>query len=125
MESQYQRSKIQEESMHYEHLKHSGQLPIIGVNTYQNPETLKDDYEREEIDLIRASYKEKDDQLGRIGLFKKSGSSGKDKALEALAKSVIEEKNVFAELMHTVRFCSLGEITDLLYDVGGKYRRSM
>ena len=125
METQYQRSKIQEESMHYEHLKHSGELPIIGVNTYQNPATLEEGYEREEVDLIRASYEEKNDQLTRLDSFQTTGASEKEKALEALALAVMEEKNVFAELMHTVRVCSLGEITEKLYDVGGKYRRSM
>jgi methylmalonyl-CoA mutase len=125
METQYQRSKIQEESMHYEHLKHSGELPIIGVNTYQNPETLLDGYQREEIELIRASYEEKDDQLNRLGSFQSDGASQKEKALASLAKSIMDEKNVFQELMHTVRVCSLGEITELLYKVGGRYRRSM
>ena len=125
METQYQRSKIQEESMHYEHLKHSGELPIIGVNTYQNPATLEEGYQREEIELIRASYEEKDDQLTRLGSFQDAGASQKESALNALAKAVMDEKNVFAELMHTVRYCSLGEITELLYRVGGKYRRSM
>lgn len=125
METQYQRSKIQEESMHYEHLKHSGELPIIGVNTYQNPETLKDGYQREEIELIRASYEEKDDQLERLSAFQKRGSNSKDTALANLARAVMDEKNVFQELMHTVKVCSLGEITELLYEVGGRYRRSM
>lgn len=125
METQYQRSKIQDESMHYEHLKHSGELPVIGVNTYRNPETLKDDYVREEVELIRASYDEKNDQLQRLNHFKQAGEAEKKKALDALSQAVIEEKNVFSELMHTVRVCSLGDITELLYRVGGKYRRSM
>ena len=111
--------------MHYEHLKHSGELPIIGVNTYQNPETLKDGYQREEIELIRASYEEKDDQLERLSAFQKRGSNSKDTALANLARAVMDEKNVFQELMHTVKVCSLGEITELLYEVGGRYRRSM
>src|SRR5690606_23164381 len=69
METQYQRSKIQEESLYYEHLKHSGELPLIGVNTYLNPKVLSGEYVRPEIELIRASYEEKDDQLNRLDAF--------------------------------------------------------
>jgi len=125
METQYQRSRIQEESLYYEHLKHSGELPIIGVNTYQNPKTLAEDYERPKIDLIRASYAEKDDQLKRLGAFKKSQSSTRETALRKLSDVVLKGGNIFAELMHTVRHASLGDITETLYRVGGKYRRSM
>jgi methylmalonyl-CoA mutase len=125
METQYQRSKIQEESLHYEHLKHSGQLPIIGVNTFLNPKTQGADYLRPEIELIRASYEEKDAQLDRLAQFKADQSSRRDLALEQLAQAVFTGKNIFAELMHTVRHASLGEITETLYQVGGQYRRAV
>ncbi len=125
METQYQRSKIQEESLHYEHLKHTGELPIIGVNTYINPKLLAADYVRPEIELIRASYDEKDEQLARLDAFKGRHAADRDKALADLARAVMEGRNIFAELMHTVRHASLGEITETLYRVGGRYRRSM
>jgi methylmalonyl-CoA mutase len=125
METQYQRSKIQEESLYYEHLKHTGELPIIGVNTYLNPKVISGEYERPEIELARASYDEKDDQLKRLQAFKDQAKASKEKALQGLANAVLENRNIFAELMHTVRFASLGEISDLLYRVGGRYRRSM
>jgi methylmalonyl-CoA mutase len=125
METQYQRSKIQEESMHYEHLKHSGALPLIGVNTYRNPKTLGQDYVRPEVELIRASYGEKDDQLHRLAAFKSRSKDTSGQALERLKQSVLKGENVFRELMNTVRYCSLGEITETLYKVGGQYRRNM
>jgi methylmalonyl-CoA mutase len=125
METQYQRSKIQEESLYYEHLKHTGELPIIGVNTYLNPKVISGEYERPDIELARASYDEKDDQLLRLKSFKEKAKSSKEAALENLAHAVLENRNIFAELMNTVRHASLGEISDLLYRVGGRYRRSM
>jgi methylmalonyl-CoA mutase len=125
METQYQRSKIQEESLYYEHLKHSGELPIIGVNTYVNPKILAADYVRPEIELARASYEEKDAQLKRLAVFKDINGDRRQQSLAALSKVVMEGGNIFAELMNTVRHASLGEITETLYRVGGRYRRSM
>ena len=125
METQYQRSKIQEESHHYEHLKHTGQIPVIGVNTFLNPKTVADAYERPEVELIRASYEEKDDQLARLAQFKNNHGNERDRALGNLAQAVFEGRNIFAELMQTVRHASLGEITETLYQVGGQYRRSV
>jgi methylmalonyl-CoA mutase len=125
METQYQRGKIQEESLYYEHLKHTGELPLIGVNTFLNPKVLSGEYQRPEIELARANYDEKDDQLARLKAFKQNALYTKDKALESLGKAVLEDRNIFAELMHTVRHASLGEISELLYKVGGRYRRSM
>ena len=125
METQYQRGKIQEESLYYEHLKHTGELPLIGVNTFLNPKVLSGDYQRPEIELARANYDEKDDQLARLKAFKQNALYTRDKALENLGKAVLEDRNIFAELMNTVRHASLGEISDLLYKVGGRYRRSM
>jgi len=125
METQYQRAKIQEESLYYEHLKHSGKLPIVGVNTYLNPKVVSGEYLRPEIELIRASYDEKNDQLDRLHRFKEAHRSGRDEALRSLGLAVMEGRNIFAQLMHTVRYASLGEISETLYRVGGKYRRSM
>jgi isobutyryl-CoA mutase len=125
METQYQRSKIQEESLYYEELKHSGKLPIIGVNTFLNPKVLDKTYVRPEIELARASYAEKDDQLQRLNSFKEENSSKREQALQKLASAILENRNVFEELMNTVRYASLGEISELLYRVGGRYRRSM
>ncbi len=123
MESQYQRSKIQEESLYYEHQKHDGTYPIVGVNTYINPKGSTE--ARSTASLIRATYDEKDDQLQRLKSFKTVNAEKKQEALSRLCSCVIKHQNVFAELMHTVRFASLGEITEALYSVGGKYRRSM
>lgn len=123
METQYQRNKIQEESLYYETLKDSGELPIIGVNTFLNPRSENE--VREEIPLIRASYDEKEDQISRLNDFKNKSGGERDAALAQLAQSVIESRNVFEELMNTVRYASLGDITETLYKVGGKYRRSM
>ncbi|MEY4630785.1 MAG: hypothetical protein RIQ81_905 [Pseudomonadota bacterium] len=125
METQYQRNKIQEESLYYEGKKHTGELEIVGVNTYLNPKVLAADYVRPEIELARASYEEKDAQLDRLGEFKKGNRAKRDDALRSLSNTVVAGGNVFAELMNTVRHASLGEITETLYRVGGKYRRSM
>ncbi len=125
METQYQRNKIQEESLYYEGKKHSGELEIVGVNMFLNPKVLSGDYVRPEIELARASYAEKDKQLERMSDFQTSCAGHRDQALKDLVDTVIGGGNVFATLMQTVRHASLGEITDTLYRVGGKYRRSM
>jgi methylmalonyl-CoA mutase len=125
METQYQRNKIQEESLYYEGKKHTGELEIIGVNTYLNPKVISGEYVRPEIELARASYDEKNQQLDRLGGFKNSHAAKREEALKSLVSTVIAGGNVFAELMKTVRHASLGEITETLYRVGGKYRRSM
>ncbi|MBN2077757.1 MAG: methylmalonyl-CoA mutase, partial [Spirochaetes bacterium] len=123
MEKGYQRSTIQEESMRYEHLKHSGELPIVGVNTF------KDDHAEEgiavKVELARATEEEKRSQLGRLEEFKKRNAKEAPGALRRLQETALSEGNIFAELMHTVRHCSMGQITDALYEVGGRYRRSM
>lgn len=123
MEMQYQRSKIQEESMYYESLKDSGELPIIGVNTFINPEGNANQISSQT--LTRASYDDKQDQIKRKEAFQNRNFPFKAEALKKLKESVIQEKNIFEELMSTVHYCSLGEITEALYEVGGKYRRSM
>ena len=125
METQYQRTKIQEESLHYESLKHSGELPIIGVNTYLNPKVVSGEYVRPEIPLIRASYDEKDQQLDRLQAFKDTRQASRGEALRNLSQVVMQGGNIFAELMSTVRHASLGDIVNTLYRVGGQYRRSM
>ncbi len=124
MEKGYQRSKIQEESMYYETLKHTGEFPIIGVNTFLNPDA---DFKETSasLELSRASEEEKQSQLSRLADFQKRNADKAPEALEALKKAALSGKNVFAELMNTVRYCSLGQITRALYEVGGQYRRNM
>jgi methylmalonyl-CoA mutase len=124
MEHQYQRSKIQEESLKYEALKHSGELPIVGVNTFQNPERSGDD-ETSCLALTRASTAEKDDQIARLRAFQARHADEAPTALERLRRVAMAGGNIFAELMDAVRCCSLGEITEALFEVGGEYRRSM
>ncbi len=124
METGYQRSKIQEESMHYENVKHTGKLPIIGVNTFRDPDT---DLEQlsESVELSRATEAEKESQLHRLSAFKKQNEKDVPRALERLQNVVLSGGNIFGELMETVRVCSLGQITQALYNVGGRYRRNM
>jgi len=122
MERGYQRSKIQEESMYYEHLKHTGDLPIIGVNTFLNP---SGEYEVGDLELSRASEDEKKSQLERLNNFIEKHKDESPQALKRLKDTVISGGNIFAELMDTVRCCSIGQITQALYEVGGKYRRNM
>ncbi|HHO76581.1 MAG TPA: methylmalonyl-CoA mutase [Deltaproteobacteria bacterium] len=124
MEMQYQRSKIQEESLYYEHLKHSGDLPIIGVNTYENPQGV-DAVTVGCIPLTRADYDEKNSQLKNLLGFKKINRDKAPQAIERLKDVALVGGNIFEELMNTVRVASLGQITQALYEVGGKYRRNM
>ena len=122
METGYQRSKIQDESLHYEILKHDGQLPIIGVNTFKNPNPPT---EMKEIELARSSTDEKESQLSRLKAFHDQHQGQKDQAIQRLKRAVIEHENVFAVLMDVVRVCSLGQISQALFEVGGQYRRNM
>jgi methylmalonyl-CoA mutase len=124
MEKGYQRSKIQEESMYYESLKHTGQLPIIGVNTFRDPDA-HGELLTEGVELARATETEKQSQLKRLAEFKERHKKEAPGALERLQSVALSGGNIFAELMDTVRSCSLGQITQALYDVGGKYRRNM
>jgi len=123
METGYQRGKIQEESMHYEHQKHDGSYPIIGVNTFRNPHA--DTAPPQKIELARSSDDEKQSQLKRLAEFHARHAAEAPAALARLQQVVIANDNVFAELVKTVRVCSLGQITNALFDVGGQYRRSM
>ncbi|KPV42106.1 methylmalonyl-CoA mutase [Alicyclobacillus ferrooxydans] len=125
METQYQRSKIQEESLYYESLKHSGQLPIIGVNTYINPETLREDYNAPKLELARATKEEKEQQIHNLRVFQSAHETETEAALRRLKEVAKSGGNLFAELMETVKVASLGQITHALYEVGGRYRRNM
>jgi methylmalonyl-CoA mutase len=122
METGYQRGKIQEESMTYEHRKHDGSYPIIGVNTYRNANA---DAAPQKLELIRSSEDEKQSQLKRLRAFHEKNSSRSKAMLERLQAAVVRNENVFEVLMDAVRVCSLGQITHALFDVGGQYRRSM
>ena len=122
METGYQRGKIQEESMHYEMLKHTGELPIIGVNTFRNPQG---DPVPESIELARSTEDEKQSQLARLQTFQKAHADEAALLLQQLKLAVLENRNVFEVLMQAVRVCSLGQITNTLFEVGGQYRRSM
>jgi len=122
METGYQRSKIQEESMHYEMLKHTGEYPIIGVNTFRNP---KGDEVLESLELARSTEDEKQSQLKRLNDFHTRHAAEAPAMLKRLQQTVIDNGNVFAVLMDAVRVCSLGQITNALFEVGGQYRRSM
>jgi len=122
METGYQRGKIQEESLYYEHKKHDGSYPIIGVNTFRNPQG---DSTPQKLELIRSTEDEKQSQLKRLREFHSRNSSVSAQMLDRLKKAVIENQNVFAVLMDAVRVCSLGQITHALFEVGGQYRRNM
>jgi len=127
METQYQRSKIQDESLYYEHLKHSGRLPIIGVNTFENPDAADSGYVPAGgcIPLTRSTPEEKRAQLRNCLKFREKHRKKAGAALERLKETALSGGNIFAELMETVRVASLGQITKALYDVGGRYRRNM
>ena len=125
METQYQRSKIQEESLYYEHLKHSGELPIVGVNTFVDPKTLKQDYVPLKIEMARASYEEKSQQLNNVKEYQRVHRTEAEKELEKLKASVLRGENIFNALMAATRVCSLYQISQTLYEVGGQYRRNL
>ncbi|MBC7481450.1 MAG: methylmalonyl-CoA mutase, partial [Rhizobacter sp.] len=122
METGYQRGKIQEESMHYEMLKHTGEYPIVGVNTFRNPHG---DPVVDTLELARSTDEEKQSQLKRLADFHALHARESPAMLKALKQSVIDNRNVFDVLMQAVRCCSLGQITTALFEVGGQYRRSM
>jgi isobutyryl-CoA mutase len=122
MERMYQRNKIQEESLYYESAKHSGELPIIGVNTFLDskgsPTVLP-------AEVIRSTTEEKDQQILNLVAFKKRNEGRGAAALDRLKAVAVGDGNLFQELMETVKYCTLGEITNALYEVGGQYRRNM
>ncbi|MBL0054890.1 MAG: methylmalonyl-CoA mutase family protein [Chitinophagaceae bacterium] len=122
MERMYQRNKIQEESLHYEMLKHTGEYPIVGVNTFLSkngsPTILP-------TEVIRSTNEEKELQITNLLAFHKRNAGRSKEALERLQAVAIQNGNLFNELMETVRYCSLGQVTNALYAVGGQYRRNM
>ena len=122
METMYQRSKIQEESLYYEGLKHTGEFPIIGVNTFLNSKGSPTIIPNE---VIRSTKKEKENQILTVKNLKTNFSNKSEEKLKKLTNSVLENKNVFKVLMETSKYCSLGQISNSLFKVGGKYRRSM
>ena len=122
METGYQRGKIQDESIFYERKKHDGSLPIVGVNTFLNPNPPP---EETAIDLARSTEDEKERQLERLAAFHARHADAAPAALDRLRDAVMREENVFAVLMDAVRCCSLGQITHALFEVGGQYRRNM
>jgi len=122
METMYQRSKIQEESMHYEWMKHTGEYPIIGVNTFLgkdgSPTVLPGE-------VIRSTEEEKQLQIQNLENFQKSNEDKTQEWLQKLQLAAINQKNLFEVMMEAVKYCSLGQITNALFEVGGKYRRNM
>ncbi len=122
METGYQRGKIQEESMHYEMLKHSGEYPIVGVNTFRNPHG---DEATKPVELQRSTESEKQGQLARLADFQSRHAAKSPAMLKRLQNAVIADANVFEVLVDAVRVCSLGQITEALFEVGGQYRRNM
>jgi methylmalonyl-CoA mutase len=121
METMYQRGKIQEESMHYEHLKHSGELPIIGVNTFLNPQPP----ELGKPELIRSTEAEKQQQIDTLAAFHARNADRAPAALQRLKDVAHSGSNLFLELLEAAKVCSLGQISQALYEVGGQYRRNM
>jgi methylmalonyl-CoA mutase len=122
MERMYQRNKIQEESLYYEHQKHTGELPIIGVNTFLNKKGSPTIIPGE---VIRSNEEEKQQQIGNLRAFHARNAAVSTAMLQRLQQVAIENGNLFAELMETTKYCSLGQITHALYQVGGQYRRNM
>ncbi len=123
METQYQRGRIQEESLLYEHRKHSGELPIIGVNTFVREKPAQETVAQ--LVLARCSQAEKEARLADLVSFRAAHAGEAPEALARLREVVLSGGNIFAELLRTVRCCSLGQITHALYEVGGRYRRAM
>ena len=122
METGYQRGKIQEESLHYEMLKHTGEYPIVGVNTFRHPHG---DAAAKPVELQRSTEEEKQSQLARLADFHARHADAAPAMLRRLQQTVIDNGNVFEVLIDAVRVCSLGQITDALFEVGGQYRRNM
>jgi methylmalonyl-CoA mutase len=122
METGYQRGRIQGESMLYEHRKHDGSLPIIGVNTFLPPEG---EPAVPAVELRRSDDAEKQEQLRRLRDFQARNAGEREAALELVRRAALEGTNTFDALMKAVRHCSLGELTDALYEVGGRYRRNV
>ncbi|HYQ32963.1 MAG TPA: methylmalonyl-CoA mutase family protein, partial [Lapillicoccus sp.] len=123
METGYQRGRIQDESMLYEHRKHDGSLPIIGVNTFVKESAA--DAQPREIELARATDAEKESQLARVQAFREAHREEAEQALARLKAAATSGENVFAVLMDAARVCSLGQVTEAFFEVGGQYRRNV
>ncbi len=122
METMYQRSKIQDESLYYETLKHTGELPLIGVNTFLSKDGSPTVLPRE---VIRATEEEKQAQINTLQNLHQSSEAVSQSKLKALQEAAVNNENIFDELMEVSKVCSLGQITNALYEVGGQYRRNM
>jgi isobutyryl-CoA mutase len=122
MERMYQRNKIQEESLYYEHQKHTGELPLVGVNTFLNKKGSPTIIPNE---VIRSTPEEKELQINNLTAFWKRNDAMRENELKKLKEVAINNGNLFEQLMETVKYCSLGQITHALYEVGGQYRRNM
>ena len=122
METMYQRGKIQEESLYYETLKHTGEYPIIGVNTFLSSKGSPTVLPKE---VIRATTQEKEYQINMLKDLHARNDGHREKILKHLQLTAVQNKNLFAELMEAVKYCSLGQITKALFEVGGQYRRNM
>jgi methylmalonyl-CoA mutase len=122
METMYQRSKIQEESLYYETLKHNGQFPIIGVNTFLSskgsPTVLP-------AEVIRATEEEKQAQINTLNQLQEQRKDVSEAAIKKVQQAAIHNENMFEQLMEATKVCSLGQITAALFEVGGQYRRNM
>ncbi|MFC5729497.1 MULTISPECIES: fused isobutyryl-CoA mutase/GTPase IcmF [Nocardioides] len=123
METGYQRGRIQDESMLYEHKKHDGSLPIIGVNTFRKPHPAGGTPQH--VELARATSAEKESQLRRVREFQSANAEEAEAALARLKEAAVSGQNVFAVLMDAARVCSLGQVTDAFFEVGGQYRRNV
>jgi len=122
METMYQRSKIQEESLHYETLKHTGEYPIIGVNTFLNKKGSPTIIPEE---VIRATEQEKKYQISMLEQLHKGNKGKSEEMLRKVQEAAIQNENIFGVLMDAAKVCSLGEISNSLFEVGGQYRRNM
>jgi methylmalonyl-CoA mutase len=122
METMYQRGKIQEESLYYETLKHTGEYPIVGVNTFLSSKGSPTIIPAE---VIRATTEEKEYQISMLQDLQNGNAANSGKMLKQLQLAAIQNKNMFEELMEATKYCSLGQITRALFEVGGQYRRNM
>jgi methylmalonyl-CoA mutase len=111
--------------MLYEHMKHSGELPIVGVNTFIDPKTLDPLFVPAKIEMARASYEEKESQLQNLAKYQSTRGTEADRELANLKRAALAGENVFAALMSAARVCSLYQMTQALYEVGGQYRRNL
>ena len=122
METGYQRGRIQDESLLYEHRKHDGSLPIVGVNTFVRPDA---EVSPHEVELARATEAEKEGQLARVEAFREAHREEAQEALVRLKHAATSGENVFAVLMDAARVCSLQQVTEAFFEVGGQYRRNV